>query len=105
MADWHLSELRQAIEKAGWRFVAERPGDEYRISATWEFERDSSEANVLINFDGLDDLKTLPITESYGCHLQGSRHASLYFGRKGNTRSNRRVTWRTELETFVAAIR
>jgi hypothetical protein len=31
MANWHLDELKMALEKRGWR-IAECPGDDHRIS-------------------------------------------------------------------------
>ena len=39
MAQWHLDEIRAALEKRGWRLTAELPGNDYNISATWQFER------------------------------------------------------------------
>jgi hypothetical protein len=104
MAEWHLKELRNAIERSGWRFVAEHAGDGYRISATWEFERDVSERHILVCFEGLDDLRTLPIQESYGCHVQDVPGATLYFGRKGRKNSTRRDAWVTDLRSFTTAL-
>ena len=39
MPDWHLQEIRDALEARGWKIVAKHPGDDYEISATWEIER------------------------------------------------------------------
>ena len=36
MARWHLDELRSALERKGWRVVAQLPGDDYRVAATWD---------------------------------------------------------------------
>ena len=105
MADWHLSELRGAIEKIGWRFVAEHPSEHLYISGTWEFTRDSSEPNLFIDFQGIDDLRTLPMNESYACHIRGHATQDLYFSRKGPEGSGRRKAWKQELHNFVEALK
>jgi hypothetical protein len=98
MAKWHLDELRSALERRGWRFQDEEPGDDYRISATWRFVRSGSNGLLLIEFDGLDDLQTLPINENYVCRARGSNHA-LYL-----RRSRSRKRWRQELAAFAAPL-
>jgi len=97
MADWHLAELRAALEKRGWRIV-ERDGDDYRISGTWELGRSRDPRTLLIDFDGLDDMKTLPIDQSYACRLRDSGVA-IYFRRARNEEQ-----WREELAAFIEAI-
>ncbi len=104
MADWHLEEIRNELEKFGWRFVAELPGDDYRISATWEFSRDKTEPNIIIDFDGLDDMNTFRLERSYGCSVRDRRTTSLYFSKKGEGNSPTRETWRKNLEQFVREI-
>lgn len=101
MPDWHLQEIRNALESRGWRFVAEHPGDDYRVSATWEIERSTKKPPVFIDFNGLDDLNTLPLEQSYGCRVHGSDSVSLYFGRKGEGGSRRRQNWRRDLRRFL----
>lgn len=103
MAKWHLDELRNALERRGWRYEGELPGDDYRISATWRFGRSGRDTFLLIDFEGLDDLRTLPITESYACHVRGSQHA-LYFRRRGHRGSRSRDHWLQELAAFVAVL-
>lgn len=105
MADWHLSELRTAIERVGWRFVREHASDDLYISGSWEFQRDSSEPNLFIDFAGIDDLRTLPMNESYGCRVRGAGGTGLYFSRKGVSGTKRRDTWRDELAEFVEGLR
>lgn len=100
MARWHLDELRDALERKGWRVVAELPGDDYRVSATWELQRSGDPRSLLIDFDGLDDLNVLPLDESYACRVRGT-DCSLYFGRRGETGSAKRTHWRDELKAFV----
>ena len=101
MPDWHLQEIRDALESRGWRFVAEHPGDEYRVSATWEIERGTKKPPVLIDFEGLDDLIALPLEQSYGCSIRGSDSLGLYFGRKGEGGSRRRHNWQRDLQQFL----
>lgn len=103
MARWHLDELRTVLERKGWRVVAELPGDDYRVSATWELRRSGEPDPLLIDFEGLDDLKVLPVDESYACRVRGTDH-SLYFSRRGETGSTARARWRDELESFVRSL-
>ena len=100
MARWHLDELRNALERNGWRVVAELAGDDYKVSATWELRRSGDPRSVLIDFNGLDDLNVLPLDESYACRARDSDH-SLYFSRRGETGSAARVRWRDDLKSFV----
>ena len=101
MAEWHLREIRNALEARGWRIVAEHPGDDYRVSATWEIERSTKRPRVFIDFDGLDDLAALPLEQSYGCDIRGHDSPGLYFGRKGKRGSIRRQNWQTNLKQFL----
>jgi len=104
MADWHLTDLRAALERRGWRFEGELPGDDYRISATWSFARSGKPAQaLLIDFDGLDDIRTLPLNESYGCSARGTTH-SLYFRRRGTNDPPARERWEGDLNNFVKAV-
>jgi hypothetical protein len=104
MAQWHLDELREALHRRGWRLTEEMPGDDYRISASWALERSGQQpARMVIDFEGLDDMNTLPISESYACSVRGSTN-SLYFRRRGETESQSRARWQSELADFVAGV-
>jgi hypothetical protein len=104
MADWHLKELRDALETIGWVIIAEVPGDDYAISATWEIRRSNKQPSVFIDFEGLDDMATLPIERSYGCHVRGRGSCGLYFGRRGEGKSARRRSWANELNQVVEMV-
>lgn len=101
MAEWHLRELRNALEAKGWRVLAEHPGDERGLSASWEIERSTKKPSVFIDFEGLDDLITLPLEQSYACNIRGHRSSALYFSRKGSDGSRRRENWRDDLQQFL----
>jgi hypothetical protein len=102
MAQWHLNDLRASFERYGWRVVAELPGDDYKISGSWELLRGGNVSVLIIDFEGIDDMSTLPINEAYACRIRGSEH-SLYFGRRGSSGSAARDRWRGELASFVVA--
>lgn len=104
MALWHLEELRTSLEKRGWRFVAELPGDDRSISASWKFVRSSPDDVLIIDFNGLDDMETLPIEAAYGCSVRDRNGLGLYFGRKGVANSEQRRRWQTELKDLVAKL-
>jgi hypothetical protein len=79
MAEWHLKELRDALENRGWRLIAALPGDDRAISADWQFERSSTEPIITLAFEGLADLFVLPLENAYGCHVVGQEKIGLYF--------------------------
>jgi hypothetical protein len=102
MAQWHLDELRSALERKGWR-ITELPGDDYRVSATWALERPAQAGSVFIDFDGLDDLAVLPLAKSYGCEMRDTPHG-LYFARRGEKNSPARERWDERLDEFVRLV-
>ena len=100
MAEWHLEDLRRALWRRGWS-IAARPGDDYRVSATWQLTRPRDDRTLFIDFGGLDDMCTLPLKESYGSK---ARHlaeglGNLYFRRARSTE-----LWRDDLSKFVEAL-
>ena len=103
MAQWHLDELRMALERRGWRLASEASGDDHKISGTWALERSGQTDQLIIDFEGLDERKVLPMAESYACSVRGTS-TSLYFGRRGETSFGARERWSRELATFVAGV-
>ena len=104
MAEWHLNKLRAALERRGWHIVAELPGNDYDISAIWEIQRSAKRPSLFIEFDGLDDMETLPIDQSYGCRTQGNKSLSLYFGKRGDNGSRKREVWQKKLQHFIEGL-
>ena len=94
MAIWHLEKLRVALERRGWSCV-ELPVDEFGVSATWELRRSRDERVLHIDFEGLNDLRTLPIHESYGCRVRETGEG-LYFRRQRTL-----GLWQEEVAAFV----
>jgi hypothetical protein len=103
MAQWHLDELRTALERRGWRLGSELPGDDVRISGSWELVRSGAPSQIVIDFDGLDESRLLPMAESYACTVRGTTH-SLYFRRRGEGGSVQRERWKDELRQFVEGV-
>ena len=97
MAAWHLEQLRGALVKRGWS-CAELSGDGYRVSAVWELRRPRDDRTLHLEFEALDDLRTLPIDESYGCTLR-ENGVGLYFRRQRSTE-----LWQEEVAEFVKAL-
>jgi hypothetical protein len=54
-----------------------------------------SVARRYVDFEGLDDLRVLPLAESYGCNVREGA-LSLYFRRQRS-----RELWEAELRAFV----
>ena len=101
MAQWHLDELRNLLQRRGWSIIAQQAGDGYSVSATWVIQRSTRFEPLLIDFEGLDDMETLPLEQSFGCYIRGRSSTGMYFGRKGHKSSERRANWDEELAKFV----
>ena len=99
MGRWHQEELRHALERKGWNIVAVHSGDDHHISGSWEIRRSTHRPTLFIDFDGLDDLKCLPMAQSYGCGVRGFPAVSLYFRKQRS-----RHLWLADLQTFIAGI-
>ena len=101
MSKPHLKALKEALARRGWWVVTVHPGDNYRISETWEIQR-SGQLSLLIDFDGMDAEgdRCLPIEQSYGCQVRGHAAIALYFRRVNKSRS----LWEQELAAFVQAL-
>ena len=90
MAEWHLKEIERELDKIGWRVISRLEGDSYKFSEHWIIQR---ETILQINFNGQDDLKTLPLDKAYGCEIQ-DKGISLYFYKRGDT-------WDKALDEFL----
>lgn len=102
MAEWHLNELRNELEKKGWRIIAEHPSHHLYVSGFWEIQRNPSMSPIFIDFEGVDDLNTLPMNESHGCDIRNHEADGLYFSKRGEiSDSNRRTIWKGNLVNFV----
>jgi hypothetical protein len=99
MGLWHLEDLRNGLQAKGWRILAEHPGDECRISGTWEIQRSTCRPTLFIDFEGLDDLNCLPMPQSYGCTLRGHEGVGLYFYRQRS-----RPRWHAELDELLSQL-
>jgi len=62
MAEWHLIELENSLNGIGWNVISRLEGNNYDISGSWQIRRNTIRQ---IDFNGLDDLITLPIEKSY----------------------------------------
>jgi hypothetical protein len=80
MGDTHLSELREALDRKGWKFLSEQEGDGYGISGVWRIQRSTRAEVTELYFEGLDDLRVLPMAQAYGCHIKGQEAHGIYFG-------------------------
>src|SRR5215468_10929169 len=80
MGDTHLNELRTAIEQKGWHLLSGEEGDGYRICGAWRIQRRTRVPPTEILFEGLDDMRTLPVERAYACAVKGHENIGLYFG-------------------------
>jgi hypothetical protein len=80
MGDTHLHELRTALEEKGWRMISQDAGDGCRISRVWRIQRSTRVRPTEISFEGLDDMRTLPVEQAYACEVKDHKEIGLYFG-------------------------
>jgi hypothetical protein len=97
MSNKHLKELENILNTFHFIINNRLDGNGYDISETWEICRLDGTNKMHIDFEGLDDLKTLPIEQCYGCKVREQPSNSLYF-------SKSQVKWKTELMDFVNKI-
>ncbi len=98
MSNIHLNDIRKCLEKAHWRVAQELDGDGYRISGVWVVERPDGTDRFHLDFQGIDDMRTLPIEESYACKVREAPDVSCYFSRQGRS-------WPKELAGFEEKLR
>lgn len=96
MAQWHLDSLRDALRKKGWEIVRELPGNDHGLSGSWQIQRSTKRPSLHIDFEGLDDLQTLPMTRAYACRLREHTKLTLYFSRQR--------TWQAGLRAFITEL-
>ena len=101
MAQWHLQELRVALEQRGWRLISEQPGDDNSISAYWHLQRSVNEPTLVIGFEGQGQTDCLPLSKSYGCFVVGEENIKLYFKRRSQENKERHQQWQEELQKFI----
>ena len=96
MAQWHLDSLRDALGKRGWDVIGEIAGNDYNISGSWQIQRSIKRPPLHIDFEGLDDMQTLPMARAYACRLRERSKLSLYFGKQR--------AWKSGLRTFISEL-
>ena len=94
MSDSHLIELRKRLENSHWVLVSELSGNDYDISARWLISRPDGSHQMHLEFEGLDDMNTLPLEQSYGCRVMEAPTIKLYFSRLGRA-------WKNDLSKFM----
>ncbi len=104
MAQWHLQELRVALEQRGWRLISEQPGDDNSISAYWHLQRSDNEPTLVIAFQGLSETACLPLSKSYGCSIVGKENIGLYFKKRSRENKERHQQWQEELQKFIGRL-
>ena len=59
---------------------------------------------MIIAFDGLDDLRVMPLNEAYACHVVGREAVILYFKKRSRHSQERHRIWQKELADSVARL-
>jgi hypothetical protein len=93
--EYHLNDLRKALENERWVLTDVLEGNGYDISGVWQLERYGEK--IEIHFDGQDDLKVLPMEKAFGCSAIPYLDVSLYF-------APRNKSWNKLLQLFISKI-
>ena len=83
MSEWHLQDLRNQLQREHWHLVAELSGNDYDISGVWQVSRPNGSSVAHLEFEGLDDMQTLPLDRAFACRIREAPGISLYFRKKG----------------------
>lgn len=97
MSGFHLNDLKKELEKNHWAVVSELEGNDYEISGVWVISRLNGKNQMHLEFEGLNDMETLPVVKSYGCRIKENPNIKLYLSRVERT-------WKVELSKFVEAL-
>jgi hypothetical protein len=104
MANWHLTELRAALEKRGWKITEQPDAEERGLAAIWQLTRAGDARTLFVDFAGWDGNGNLkPMAESHACKVRGTDH-SVYFSRRGERNSSARKRWESDLASFVKGL-
>jgi hypothetical protein len=83
VAEWHLRELEEHLQRRGWQAVDVREGDGVPVSATWELDRGGS--RLLLDFKVDPELTVRSLERSYAVDVRDqddccglSAHSSAY---------------------------
>lgn len=93
--EYHLTDLRKALENKHWTISGILEGDDYKTSGIWLLERFGEK--IEIHFNGLDDLECLPIEKAYGCDVITYPKVGLHFAPKNKS-------WKKLLQVFISEI-
>jgi hypothetical protein len=97
MSHQHLSDIRSALERNHWRVIEELPGNDYDVSAAWKIARPNGSSACHLEFEGLDDMKTLPIERAYAIRVREAPEVIAYLARESRS-------WPEALAKFIDAL-
>ncbi|OED50771.1 hypothetical protein AB838_00855 [Rhodobacteraceae bacterium (ex Bugula neritina AB1)] len=97
MTERHLADLENALTQDHWCVIDRLEGDDYRVSGFWIVARPDGSNRITLAFDGLDDMRVLPMEKAYGCTAQGVADGELCFARG--------ASWKAELRDFMNVLK
>ena len=87
----HIEDLRKKLNEHYWEV-----SEELDISGYWVINQFyEPNKSLTLGFEGMDDLKVLPMEKSYACFVSEKPSISLYFSK------NNPKIWKKNLEEFV----
>ena len=99
MAQWHLDEIENSLNRIGWTIIERKnPNEKENFIGAWIIKRASER---IMDFEGIFDgmgntIKNPSLDKAYGCQINGT-DISLYFYKKGKK-------WDENLEGFINEI-
>ena len=92
----HIEDLRKKLNEHHWVISEELEGNELDISGYWVINQlYEPNKSLTLGFEGMDDLKVLPMEKSYACFVSEKPSVLLYFSK------NNPKMWKKNLEEFV----
>lgn len=95
--NYHIEDLRNQLHNNDWNILKELEGNDLDISGYWIIKHlHYPNKFITLAFEGMDDLKVLPVESSYACFLSENPSISLYFSK------NNPKAWKKKLDEFVS---
>ena len=101
MAKWHIETLRKGLISSHWNILDESFPDDNKSTGAWKIIRGNSQ--LIILFEGYDEVNTYSFDKSFGCHLSTDNSIALYLpkNKPKPSKPNAKLSWKKELQMFL----
>lgn len=104
MAQWHIDELRKALENRNWKVQDEPYSHNNRMTGAWRLKK--GDFSTIIFFEGYDESGVFEFEKSFGCNLKDKNDVALYLPKHKpkKAKPNSLKAWQSELNEFIQGV-